>query len=236
MEQLGRIEKLRSQQPKTIDAQRIAPFASVEVSRPSSGASLDEIKARNEARQAEIAAADRYAAANVPLRYRATKTVPKSQRWAEAHRKLSELTARAGSIVILTGAHGTGKTHLACDIIKGYCATGSARYETWADIGRRWREAIVSKDGESERRVLTELDRPSLLIIDEIEVGKDGEFADRNMRELLDRRYRNLKTTVLLSNLSPEALEARLDPSVLSRISETGGIIVCDWASFRGAA
>jgi DNA replication protein DnaC len=193
--------------------------------------------ARVQKRQDEIAAQERYLAARVPLRYRETTTDSKADGWATAYSTVVAAVATRGAIVVITGEHGTGKTHLACEAIRWACWHGwTARYETWPDIARRWREAITGAEEGSERSIVADLDRAMLLVIDEIDIGKEGDFGDRSMRELLDRRYRNLRSTILLSNLDAKALTKKLDPSVLSRIQETGGIVVCDWPSFRRRA
>lgn len=233
MERLARIAKPPRPLGPTIDALRLVPQSSVAATlEPSPSSEVDEAKRRNEARQAAILASDRYAAAGVPTRYRLTVTTAKHPRWVTVYNHARAIVDNAGSTVVLTGSRGTGKTHMACELIRHACATTTARYETWADVLRRWREALTD-GGESERKVVGDFSRVGLLVVDEIEVAKDGEFGDRCMRELIDRRYRNLRSTVLLSNLSVEALSARLDPSILSRMQECGEIIPCDWPSFR---
>jgi DNA replication protein DnaC len=240
MDIVTRIKEIAARHPRTPDVQPIGRTVSAEVKSvpfPSSESERQaeaERLARVASRQAEIAAMERYSAARVPLRYRETKTEVRHPEWATAYDTVRACVATRGAIVVVTGEHGTGKTHLACEVIRWACWHDmTARYETWPDIARRWREAITSDQGDSERSVVSDLDRAALLAIDEIDIGKDGDFGDRSMRELLDRRYRNLKSTILLSNLSAEALGKKLDPSVLSRIQETGGIVVCDWPSFR---
>jgi DNA replication protein DnaC len=239
MDPITEINRIAARHPKTPAVQRIAPAVSEAMrglpSR-STDAQADQERLQNaERRQAEYAAAERYNAARVPLRYRQTKTHGLNERWVEKFRTACRLIEQPGAIVVLTGSHGTGKTHMACEVIRKATTRGTALYATWADISRRWREAVTG-DSESERKVIAEFDTPALLVIDEIEVAKDGEFGDRNMRELLDRRYRNMRATLLLSNLSREALQAKLDPSILDRMAEAGGIVVCDWPSMRGVA
>lgn len=230
-----------AKQPK-IDALRLVPTSLEAVkSDPypfsvADDSNTREAEQRRNETQAAYAASERYGAANVPARYRLTETIAKDPGWVKVYKRARDLVGRAGSLVVLTGDRGTGKTHLACELIRAACWNGqTARYETWADICRRWRESLVGDD-ESERRVVNELSRYGLLVIDEIDVAKDGDFGDRSMRELIDRRYRNLRSTVMLSNLSVEALAKKLDPSILSRMQECGEIIPCAWPSFRAKA
>ena len=53
---------------------------------------------------------------------------------------------------------------------------------------------------------------------------------------MFDERYGAMKRTVLISNLMPEAMQKFVGPSVWSRISETGLLVLCggeNWGSFR---
>jgi DNA replication protein DnaC len=240
MDPITEINRIAARHPKTPAAPPIAPSVSAVAKSAPSPSSEDAARAETERlariqrRQDEIAAGERYSLARVPLRYRETTTDTKAAGWSDAYSTVVAAVATRGAIVVITGDHGTGKTHLACEAIRWACWHGwTARYETWPDIARRWREAITGAEEGSERSIVADLDRAMLLVIDEIDIGKDGDFGDRSMRELLDRRYRNLRSTILLSNLDTAALSKKLDPSVLSRIQETGGFVVCDWKSFR---
>jgi hypothetical protein len=50
---------------------------------------------------------------------------------------------------------------------------------------------------------------------------------------LLDRRYDNLNSTVLIANQDKAAFAASVGDSIVSRIHETGESIECNWPSFR---
>jgi hypothetical protein len=50
---------------------------------------------------------------------------------------------------------------------------------------------------------------------------------------LIDARYNDMKDTVLLDNNEPAQFEATMGPSIISRLNEAGGLIHCNWASFR---
>ena len=42
-----------------------------------------------------------------------------------------------------------------------------------------------------------------------------------------------MKSTILISNLMPDAMQKFVGPSIWSRITETGMLLSCDWTSFR---
>jgi len=50
---------------------------------------------------------------------------------------------------------------------------------------------------------------------------------------LIDYRYSQMRDTVIISNLKREAFTASMGASVVSRMIEAGGIIECNWPSFR---
>jgi len=51
--------------------------------------------------------------------------------------------------------------------------------------------------------------------------------------ELLNRRYNDLKDTILIANKSKAEFQDYIGPSLASRMNETGGIVECNWPSFR---
>ena len=60
-------------------------------------------------------------------------------------------------------------------------------------------------------------------------------FAERELRELIDTRYReDQKPTLLLTNVKPNGLRDALDYSILDRIRENGAILQLWGTSYRG--
>jgi len=159
--------------------------------------------------------------------------------------KLTNTLKGNGAIVALVGPRGTGKTQIA------------AQYEIdwqWAELGTaktHWTHytkltTIVAKLKafygdfgttdmdrlEAYRAFLThDLD---LLIIDELhEVADDSRHKDRILSDILDARYAAKKDTLLISNQSAIEFSKATSPSIISRLNEHGGIIPCEWESFR---
>jgi hypothetical protein len=44
-----------------------------------------------------------------------------------------------------------------------------------------------------------------------------------------------MRDTIMISNETPEKMLAQVGPSIEDRMRECGGIIECNWPSFRGA-
>jgi len=85
----------------------------------------------------------------------------------------------------------------------------------------------------TEKQVIEEFIRPKLLIIDETQERGETKWEDGLLTHLIDRRYRQERDTLLISNQTKEAFAESIGASIASRIIETGGIVLCNWPSFR---
>ena len=94
--------------------------------------------------------------------------------------------------------------------------------------------ATYTSKTSSEELVIARHIHPDLLVLDEIGVRGETTFEDTMFTHLIDRRYDAMKDTILISNQTREGLLGSVGKSIESRLLESGGIITCDWASFRG--
>ena len=148
----------------------------------------------------------------------------------------------AGSSVVLVGPRGTGKTQLATylGLVMAHVHNPTQKYSTLAGLLQD------EKDSWNRPPELDGLNRPTsplkkakevgLLVLDEVQeiAGTDWEMAQ--FVRLFDERYGAMKRTILISNQTPEALKEFVGPSVWSRITETGLLVLCGgegWTSFR---
>ena len=149
-------------------------------------------------------------------------------------RKLADLTKKidSGLMIALLGLRGCGKTQLAVELMRESCHLGkSARYTTAMDIFIDIRDAY--KLQKSERSVLLGFERPSLLVIDEAQERGESSWEDRMLTALIDSRYSQRRDTIIISNLKRDDFLSSMGSSIVSRMIETGGVIECDWPSFR---
>ena len=156
---------------------------------------------------------------------------------AEGWRRCVEaLRARPrGSLLVVCGGRGVGKTQAAIEVTRPLLRSGRrAIYVTPIELAERLSASRRWKSEESEVDVMNELTEARLLIVDECGRGAMSLADGDRLCSLLDRRYRAMKTSVLLTNLEPEALLENLGEMVMSRVNECGGVIACDWPSFRG--
>lgn len=163
-----------------------------------------------------------------------------------------------GAIVALVGIRGTGKTTIAAQL-------AIARIRAWLDFYHRMPEErigvprprglayyskatdLVSKfkplyadygciNAESLTNAREYQCREwSLLVVDEMHETDEQDMRDRVLTDIIDRRYSNLTDTLLISNQTAADFRATTNSSVLSRLTEHGCIIECNWRSWRVA-
>jgi DNA replication protein DnaC len=175
-------------------------------------------------------------AANIPARhFRKTglDILPHAAgEWNDALRNLKSKIG-TGFLVALIGTRGTGKTQMGVELIRTQInRLKSAQFTTAMDIFLAVKSSY-RKDGQDERVIVAEFCKPRLLVIDEIQERAETPWEDRILTHLIDRRYNDEKDTLLIGNLTPDQFAQHVGASILSRLNETGGIVQCDWESFR---
>lgn len=152
--------------------------------------------------------------------------------WGDTYRRLVPIVA-GGGLVVLLGKRGTGKTQMAVDLLADVCAAGNrVRYLKAMDLFREIRNCY-RKDGPSEVETVDKLCKFAALVIDEAHERSDSDWENRTLTNIIDRRYDAKRSTVLVSNMTKQAFGEAVGPSIVSRIHETGEVVVCEWASFR---
>jgi DNA replication protein DnaC len=151
---------------------------------------------------------------------------------AEYARRL-EAVIGTGECLTLLGATGTGKTHLGCALVRAVLAAGgNPLYTTAADfVG-----AVQGSYGGEGRtaQVLASFVAPDLLVLDEVGRTRDSEDASMLLSDLIDRRYREGKPTVVLSNLTPDDLRDALGVAAVDRLrAGRGRQLKMNWPSVR---
>lgn len=146
-------------------------------------------------------------------------------RWPE-HRK-------AGTSVVFSGTPGTGKSHLAIAILQAVMETGTGMYLNVLDLVRMVRDTW-RRTGQTETELLNVLGGLDLLVIDEVGVqyGTDGEQVI--LFDVLNRRYRDCRPTILLTNLKSKEFEQYVGARIFDRLKEGGIWQRFAWPSYRG--
>lgn len=170
---------------------------------------------------------------NVPNRQLSNCELDRTGAWGA---KEAELVKRIGTgfLVALVGGRGPGKTQMGVELMKH--ATDklrSAYYDTLTGLFLEIKSTFKKDSQHTEADVVRKMARPMLLVIDELGKRSDGEWENRILFEIIDRRYRDMRDTLLISNHNKDQFLQAIDPSLASRIDETGGIVECTWESFR---
>lgn len=142
---------------------------------------------------------------------------------------------QAGTFLVLGGERGTGKSHLAIAAAQQMMSRGTAMYTRAGDLIRRVRSTWRRDSDESEEEVLRlfgiGLD---LLIIDEVGLQRGSEDEQLILFDILDRRYSELRPTILLTNLEGKAFSEFLGPRIMDRLRERAVFVPFRWESYRG--
>jgi DNA replication protein DnaC len=169
--------------------------------------------------------------ARIPLRYTDAclnglpDALPADYR-ALAHVLLG-LLDRPGQMAIV-GGRGRGKTWLCCGLVNAFCALNQrAVFRQTRDY---FHNLSAAPWGEQRDAVFRAYASPGLLVLDEVQVrDSDRQWQDNALTELINDRYQQLRSTVLLANLEPEALWRNLGASIQRRVGETAGVYETTW-------
>lgn len=166
------------------------------------------------------------------------------ERQAEAVNRLSAFAAEmpthlmGGGGLLLFGDPGTGKDHLLAACLKLAVALHSLSVE-WYDGGELFdalAEAARDERPDELRKLQKSLHAPHILALSDPQPPK-GDLSGpqiRRVRDIIDRRYRDGKSTWLTTNLDrTEDAAALLTTPVLQRLKEGTGQVLCSWPAYR---
>lgn len=141
-----------------------------------------------------------------------------------------------GQSILLYGPPGTGKTHLACasGAFFGVVYPDSVIYSNAADIVRTIRDSYDSESDHTEKQAFQKFTKPSLLIMDEVGVGKDSDFSRETLHTIISKRYDKKLPTIFITNANAKDFRAAIMERAWDRLQEDGALqIKMAWDSFR---
>ncbi len=155
--------------------------------------------------------------------------------WGARFKSIGDMiNSGRGVTIALVGERGNGKTQMSVELMR--VATKQLKWALFTTAMGFFIAVKTSyrRDAEkTEENIMLEYGKPNLLVIDEIGKRSDSEWENNMLFELLNRRYNAIRDTILICNKSKPDFEDYLGPSIASRMNETGGIIECNWPSFR---
>jgi DNA replication protein DnaC len=145
---------------------------------------------------------------------------------------------KGGGGLLLFGDPGTGKDHIIAALLKIAVAMHGLTVE-WFDGGMlfdAFADASCSEESGALRSLQSRLIEPHVLAISDPQPPK-GEMSGaqvRRVRDVIDRRYRDGKSTWLSTNIdrSDDAVALLTEP-VMQRLKEGSGQVLCSWPSYR---
>lgn len=141
-----------------------------------------------------------------------------------------------GRCVVMTGAPGTGKTHLAAAIAAHIMRSAgmTAVYRTVSSLLQFTKGSYGDRAEYTEAQAFASLVDPDLLIIDEVGATKPSEYELATLFNVINGRYEDQRPTIVISNLDAIRLGEVLGDRSVDRLREGRGIgLVFDGESQR---
>ena len=153
--------------------------------------------------------------------------------------------------IFFTGPRGTGKTHLAVALMREECYEITKKaindcetlqpgvYPNFArsipvmvsipELLLEIRQSFNDKANSSEKEIIDRYTSVPFLVLDDMGAEKTTEWSMQTLFVIIDRRYRDIKKTIITSNLSLKEISDTIGDRIASRISE-----MCDVKIIKG--
>ena len=131
--------------------------------------------------------------------------------------------------LVMIGNAGTGKTHLACAIIR----EAGGKYRTAPEIVEEMRRAKSFTANDTEADIIDYYSHISLLVIDEIGRGIAATDEKYMLYQILNARYNTRKPTVLISNFTKADFLQYIGVAAADRLVESAEIWELNGESYR---
>ena len=155
-------------------------------------------------------------------------------RYLEAAKVLDRLIDKPGTVALI-GPRGVGKTHLGCALANAFNLhrDRQALYKRAMDCFTELKATFSNNSEISQQMLLERWTAADLFVCDEVQVRSDSAWENSTLTTLIDRRYAENRATLLISNLTADKFVEKVGNAIASRVMETGGIVKCEWPSFR---
>ena len=133
-------------------------------------------------------------------------------------------------VLVLCGKNGTGKSHLACSVIREY----GGEYITSSMLCLKYDSATGYKAEMTREQIILHYSKVKMLVIDECcKYFLNDQLEKFLLMQIICMRYENNKPTVLVSNADKETFIKFLGKACFDRMTEVCSTLQFDWESKR---
>jgi DNA replication protein DnaC len=154
------------------------------------------------------------ASARIPLRYAHCTLGDYETTFSSAHTSLRDALIQAQTFVraypgptvgkglLITGAIGVGKTHLAVGMLKALIAEKGARglFVDYRDLLKQVQNSYNKSVSATELEVLAPVFDAEVLVLDELGASKPTDWVWDTVAHILNTRYNDRRTTIITTN------------------------------------
>lgn len=155
---------------------------------------------------------------------------------AQSYVEAIELRIKQGQGLVFGGGVGTGKSHLAIGILQAVMPAYTGLYTTCQELIQAVRSTWQRSSERTEAQVLKAFAAVDLLVLDEVGVQMGTDNEQQIVFSVLDKRYRDMRPTIILTNQNGQGLQKYLGDRAFDRLKETSKFVHFGWTSYRKTA